>query len=176
VQLSLILIGSRKLRLNPIGFVEFHLLKGPEAEDHTPLYCRWFRTVCGVSRMRRRGWSPSIVPKGDDQNVYLVVDDFSRNGRAWREADETVIPDLLEGQYKNLVRVVGFNTAEKWSQEFRQTSPTNCAGVAICNCATSRSSFRISSIGMRDDTTTCSYRFPCASREPMAFKGLREDL
>jgi hypothetical protein len=25
--------------------------------------------------------------------------------------------DMLEGQYKNPVRVVGFNTAEKWSQD-----------------------------------------------------------
>lgn len=73
--------------------------------------------------MRRSGWMPSIVPNGDDRNVYLVVDDFGRNGRAWREADveatdlETVILDLLEGQYKNPVRVVGFNTAEGWSQD-----------------------------------------------------------
>ena len=73
--------------------------------------------------MRRPGWTPSIVPTGDDQNVFLVVDDFCPNGRAWREADveatdlETVILDLLEGQYKNPVRVVGFNTAEGWSQD-----------------------------------------------------------
>jgi hypothetical protein len=52
--------------------------------------------------MRRSGWTPSIVPKGDDQNVYLVVDDFGRNGRAYRETDveaadlETVILGLLE--------------------------------------------------------------------------------
>jgi len=65
----------------------------------------------------------SIIPNDDDQNVYLVVDDFGRDGRAWREADventdvETVILDLLEGQYKNPVRVVAFNTAEKWSQD-----------------------------------------------------------
>jgi hypothetical protein len=25
--------------------------------------------------------------------------------------------DILEGQYQNQVRVVGFNTAEKWSQD-----------------------------------------------------------
>jgi hypothetical protein len=25
--------------------------------------------------------------------------------------------DMLEGEYKNPVRVVGFNTAEKWSQD-----------------------------------------------------------
>jgi hypothetical protein len=44
-----------------------------------------------------------------EQNVFLVVDlvvdDFDRQGRSWREADvkhtdlETVIQDMLEGQY-----------------------------------------------------------------------------
>ena len=66
-------------------------------------------------------WTPSIVPKDadDDDDVYLVVDDFGRNGRCYREIDvedtdrETVIKDLLEGQYKNPVRVVAFNIAEK---------------------------------------------------------------
>jgi hypothetical protein len=73
--------------------------------------------------MRRSGWTPSIVPDGDDQNVYLVMDDFGRRGRAFREtgverADlEAVIMDMLEGQYQNPVRVVGFNTAEKWSED-----------------------------------------------------------
>ena len=68
--------------------------------------------------MRRSDRTPSIVPEGDDQNVYLVMDD-----RVWREIDaeatdlETVIVDLLDGQYKNPVRVVGFNPAEKWSQD-----------------------------------------------------------
>ena len=73
--------------------------------------------------MRKSNWTPSIVPDGDDQNVYLVVDDFGRNGRAYRETDvenadlETVIIDLLDGQYKNPIRVVAFNTAEGWSQD-----------------------------------------------------------
>jgi hypothetical protein len=73
--------------------------------------------------MRKSNWTPSIVPNDADQNVYLVVDDFGRNGRTWREASveatdlETVILDMLEGQYKNPVRVVAFNTAEKWSQD-----------------------------------------------------------
>jgi hypothetical protein len=73
--------------------------------------------------MRRTGWTPSIVPNGDDQNVYLVIDDLGPSGRVWREADaettdlETVLGDLLEGQYKNPHRVVGFNTAEKWSED-----------------------------------------------------------
>jgi hypothetical protein len=63
------------------------------------------------------------VPNGDDQNVYIVVDDFGRNGRSYRETDvertdlEAIIMDMLEGQYQNPVRVVGFNTAEGWSQD-----------------------------------------------------------
>jgi hypothetical protein len=70
-----------------------------------------------------RRWTPSIVPNDDDQNVYLVVDDFGRNGRVYRETDvetadlETTIADLLSGQYKNPVRVVAFNTAEHWSRD-----------------------------------------------------------
>src|SRR3954447_12699116 len=68
--------------------------------------------------------SPSIAPRDDDQDVYLVLDDFGgRVGRCWREADpesthlETVIRDLLDGQYSNPVRVVGFNTAKGWSRD-----------------------------------------------------------
>jgi len=73
--------------------------------------------------MRKSNWTPSIVPNDNDRDVYLVVDDFGRNGRAWCEADvdatgrETVILDLLGGQYINPIRVVAFNTAEKWSQD-----------------------------------------------------------
>jgi hypothetical protein len=68
-----------------------------------------------------RNWTPSIVPESNDQNVYLVLDDLGRLGRIWPEADaeatdlETVITDLLTGQYSSPVRVVAFNTAERWS-------------------------------------------------------------
>jgi hypothetical protein len=50
-----------------------------------------------------RGWTPSIVPSGQDQTAYLVLDDFGRLGRAYRETDEertdleTVISDLMTG-------------------------------------------------------------------------------
>jgi hypothetical protein len=73
--------------------------------------------------MRKSSWTPSIVPNDNDETVYLVADDFSRLGRAWREADyestglETVIQDLLTGQYSNPIRVVAFNTAERWSED-----------------------------------------------------------
>ena len=73
--------------------------------------------------MRRSSWTPSIVPNETDQTVYLVADDFGKIGRAWRETDlestdlETVIQDLLTGQYKNPIRVVAFNTAERGSED-----------------------------------------------------------
>src|SRR6516162_1855073 len=63
-------------------------------------------------------FSPSIVPWGPSQDVFLVLDQFGeRLGRAWRETDEndtdyeTLIRYLLEGQCNNPVRVVAFNTA-----------------------------------------------------------------
>jgi hypothetical protein len=68
--------------------------------------------------------SPSIVPPGNDQDVYLVLDNFGgRIGQSWRETDvghtdlETLIEDLLEDQYSNPVRIVAFNTAEGWSRD-----------------------------------------------------------
>ena len=73
--------------------------------------------------MRRSSWTPSIVPRDDDHNGYLVLDDLGRTGRIWSEADaekndlETVISNLLNGHYKNPVRIVGFNTAERWSED-----------------------------------------------------------
>jgi hypothetical protein len=66
---------------------------------------------------------PSIMPNGHDQTVYLVLDDFGRMGRAYREtavdeADlESTINDLMSGQYGDPVRVVAFNTAEHWSED-----------------------------------------------------------
>jgi hypothetical protein len=71
------------------------------------------------SFVMRRPWTPSIVPAGADQNVYIVVDDFGRKGRAYRETDvetadlETTITDLMAGEFSNPIRVVAFNTAER---------------------------------------------------------------
>jgi hypothetical protein len=68
-------------------------------------------------------WTPSIVSNGDDETVYLVLDDFGDLGRCWRETDveatdlETVVTDMLDGQCNSPVRVIGFNTAEGWSRD-----------------------------------------------------------
>jgi hypothetical protein len=73
--------------------------------------------------MPRTGWTPSIVPYGADQTVYLVVDQFGGLGTAYRETDvertdlETVITDLISGQFNDPVRVVAFNTLEHWAQD-----------------------------------------------------------
>jgi uncharacterized membrane protein len=73
--------------------------------------------------MRGLSWTPSLVPNWADQTVYIVENDFGRRGRAYVETDseyadlEATINDLLEGQCSNPVRIVAFNTAERWSED-----------------------------------------------------------
>jgi hypothetical protein len=73
--------------------------------------------------MPRASWTPSIVPNDFDQTIYLVVDDFGREGLSFHEVNmdrtdlESVIRDLMAGQYANSVRVVAFNTAEQWAND-----------------------------------------------------------
>ena len=67
--------------------------------------------------------SPSIIPDDADRDIYLVLDDFGRLGRAWRETDaraadrDALIRDLLDGQYRNPVRIAAFDTTEGWSRD-----------------------------------------------------------
>jgi hypothetical protein len=71
-------------------------------------------------------WSPGMVPYGADQTVYLVVDSFGVAGAMYRETEieradlETVISDLLTGQFNAPVRIVAFNTLEHWAQDVSQ--------------------------------------------------------
>lgn len=66
--------------------------------------------------------SPSIVPNDRlDKDFYLVLEDF-QSGAAFRETDErvdysTLLNDLLNGQYEQVLRVVAFNPAEGWSRD-----------------------------------------------------------
>ena len=72
--------------------------------------------------MPRTGWSPSTVPYGADQTVYLVIDRF-KSGTVYRETEiertdlETIINDFLTGQFNDPVRVVAFNTLEHWADD-----------------------------------------------------------
>ena len=71
--------------------------------------------------MPSTGWTPRIVPYGADQTVYLVIDRFGGLGTVYRETEveradlETIIADLMTGQFNDPIRVVAFNTLEHWS-------------------------------------------------------------
>jgi hypothetical protein len=70
-----------------------------------------------------RSFVPSIMPSGHDQTLYLVINNFGNLGAAFSETDvdkadlETVIGDLMSGQYSDSVRAVTFNTAEHWAED-----------------------------------------------------------
>jgi hypothetical protein len=55
--------------------------------------------------------------------VHVVLDDFGNSGRAYRETAEeaadfnTVVDDLMAGQFNNPVRVLAFNISEGWSRD-----------------------------------------------------------
>ena len=63
--------------------------------------------------------APPLVPSQKVYGtVYIVLDDFGKLGRVYRETDETaanaetVIRSLLLGEYHRPVRVIAFNTDE----------------------------------------------------------------
>ncbi|WP_057846446.1 hypothetical protein [Bradyrhizobium retamae] len=73
--------------------------------------------------MRTAGSGPSIVPHGDEHNVYIVEHDSREHGRVWAEVSsespgfEPVVMYLLTGQYTNPIRVVAFNIAAGWCRD-----------------------------------------------------------
>ena len=89
------------------------------------------------------GWTPRIVPYGADQTVYLVIDRFGGLGTVYRETEvertdlETIITDLMSGQFNDPVRVVAFNTLEHWSEDVSEDIATeiqtrcDIEGVAV---------------------------------------------
>lgn len=65
---------------------------------------------------------PTTVPYGADQTVYLVVDCIgagsSRRETCVERPDfDTVIAELLAGQFNAPVRVIAFNTLEHWRRD-----------------------------------------------------------
>ena len=73
--------------------------------------------------MRTIPSTPSLVPADRDVTVFIVLDDFGSMGTAYRETDaascdqQSVVDDLLTGQFNNPLRVVAFNTAEGWARD-----------------------------------------------------------
>ena len=68
-------------------------------------------------------WLPTVVPYGADQTVYLV---FDRSGASCNDCPEkgierddleTIISDLLTGQFNAPVGVMAFNTLEHWIED-----------------------------------------------------------
>jgi hypothetical protein len=75
--------------------------------------------------------SPSILPRDDDQNVYLVQDNFGgRLGRSLASPDDTdfeaIIRDLLDGQYPN----PSDSTLQMAGRDVSESS--SCGDVATC--------------------------------------------
>ena len=70
--------------------------------------------------MRRVAIAPSLVPS---ETVYVVLDDFGKLERAYRETDEneadleSVIDGFRTGQFTKPVRVIGFNVTEGWARD-----------------------------------------------------------
>ena len=91
------------------------------------------------------GWSPRIVPYGVDQTVYLVIDRFSGLGTVYRETEveradlQTIIADLMSGQFNDPFRIVAFNTLEHWSED--NISPSKFKPAATSKASRSPSIF-----------------------------------
>ena len=76
---------------------------------------------------------PQSVPYGADQTVYLVVEGPGQLGpaRKTERADiETVIADLLSGQFNDPIEVVAFNTLEHWRDDLSK----DIAREIRCRC------------------------------------------
>ena len=76
--------------------------------------------------MRTIPSTPSLVPADRNVTVFIVLDDFGSMGTAYRETDaascdqQSVVDDLLTGQFNNPLRVVASNTAEGWARDASQ--------------------------------------------------------
>jgi hypothetical protein len=67
--------------------------------------------------------SPNLAPHGPEPDTYIVLDDFGRIGRAWRGTDEdaadreTLIRDLVSGEFNQPIRIIAFNATEGWARD-----------------------------------------------------------
>jgi hypothetical protein len=73
--------------------------------------------------MSRPDWS---VPYGADQTAYVVVDRLGRLEGVEREIEveradiETIISELVAGQFNDPARIIAYNTLEHWSQDISE--------------------------------------------------------
>ena len=66
--------------------------------------------------------SPSLVPS-PDHDLHFVLCDFGKYGKAYIETDpseadrDTIVRNMIDGQYGRPVRVIALNPAEGWSRD-----------------------------------------------------------
>jgi hypothetical protein len=66
--------------------------------------------------------STAAEPKFD-KTVYLVMEDYGSRGCAYREVDvercdfESLISDLITGQFESPLSVIAFNARQGWSKD-----------------------------------------------------------
>jgi hypothetical protein len=66
---------------------------------------------------------PIAVPYGADETIYAVVDRLDRQEGPDREIEverpdvETILTELMSGQFNDPIRVIAFNTLEHWASD-----------------------------------------------------------
>jgi hypothetical protein len=66
--------------------------------------------------------SPSIVPSSD-HDLHFVLCHFGKYGKTYIETDpseadrDTIVRNMIDGQYNRPVRVIALNPAEGWSRD-----------------------------------------------------------
>lgn len=74
---------------------------------------------------------PPTVPYGADQTIYLVLEaEPDAIVKVERTDFETIIADLLSGQFRDPVEVIAFNTLEHWSEDLSR----DVAREIQCRC------------------------------------------
>jgi hypothetical protein len=59
----------------------------------------------------------------NDTDVYIIIEDLGHFGRAFRETDlaeadlDTIVRNMISGEYSHPPRVVAFNIVEGWSRD-----------------------------------------------------------
>lgn len=82
--------------------------------------------------MLEAGVSPSIVPYGADQTLFVVIDrlDEATEIRIERSDLETTIGELVAGCFSDPIKVISFNTLEHWMKDIS----TDVAGEIQARC------------------------------------------
>jgi hypothetical protein len=105
---------------------------------------------------------PPLNPE-NDVTVYLVVEDFGDLGQAFRETDlaeadhETMVRNIISGEYGNPLRVVAFNTVEGWSRDVSED---------IANEVLDRTYYTDATLGLGTRRFIDSHVTPGAKRPP----------